>query len=93
PCVGKSLIVSSYTHPEYAISILPPLHSPRPTPCCCGTEGEAVANPRHAHAHDAGLCERPDHDLAGAPGQPADQPAQPAHRNWTQPPPQPIFKV
>lgn len=35
PCAGKSLIVSSYTHPEYAISMAATSSSCGPTRCCC----------------------------------------------------------
>jgi anthranilate phosphoribosyltransferase len=47
PCAGKSLIVSSYTHPEYAISMAETfalMHSN--ALLIRGTEGEAVADPR-----------------------------------------------
>ena len=47
PCEGKSLIVSSYTHPEYAISMAETfalMHSD--ALLIRGTEGEAVADPR-----------------------------------------------
>jgi anthranilate phosphoribosyltransferase len=47
PCAGKSLIVSSYTHPEYAVSMAETfalMHSD--ALLIRGTEGEAVADPR-----------------------------------------------
>jgi anthranilate phosphoribosyltransferase len=47
PCAGKSLVVSSYTHPEYAISMAETfalMHSD--ARLIRGTEGEAVADPR-----------------------------------------------
>ncbi len=47
PCAGKSLIVSSYTHPEYAISMAETfalMHSN--ALLIRGTEGESVADPR-----------------------------------------------
>ncbi|MBK8361782.1 MAG: DNA-binding protein YbiB [Comamonadaceae bacterium] len=79
PCVGKSLIVSSYTHPEYAISMAATFALTQANALLLrGTEGEAVADPRRTPTMQAFL-ERPDLYLAGAPGRPADQPAQPAH--------------
>ena len=47
PCAGSSLLVSSYTHPEYAISMaatLTVMHSN--ALLLRGTEGESVADPR-----------------------------------------------
>lgn len=47
PCAGNSLLVSSYTHPEYAISMaatLALMHSD--ALLLRGTEGESVADPR-----------------------------------------------
>ena len=47
PCVGKSLIVSSYTHPEYAISMAATFELMQSNALLLrGTEGEAVADPR-----------------------------------------------
>jgi len=47
PCVGKSLIVSSYTHPEYAISMAATFALTQANALLLrGTEGEAVADPR-----------------------------------------------
>ena len=49
PCVGKSLIVSSYTHPEYAISMAATFALTHANALLLrGTEGEAVADPRRA---------------------------------------------
>ena len=47
PCAGKSLIVSSYTHPEYAISMAETFTLMQSDALLIrGTEGEAVADPR-----------------------------------------------
>ena len=47
PCQGKSLIVSSYTHPEYAISMAATFALTQANALLLrGTEGEAVADPR-----------------------------------------------
>ena len=47
PCAGKSLLVSSYTHPEYALSMAATLELMGTNALLIrGTEGEAVADPR-----------------------------------------------
>jgi anthranilate phosphoribosyltransferase len=47
PCAGKSLIVSSYTHPEYALSMAATFALVGANALLLrGTEGEAVADPR-----------------------------------------------
>ena len=47
PCAGKSLLVSSYTHPEYALSMAATLELMGTHALLLrGTEGEAVADPR-----------------------------------------------
>ena len=47
PCTGKSLLVSSYTHPEYAVSMAQTLSLMGSNALLLrGTEGEAVADPR-----------------------------------------------
>ena len=47
PCAGKSLIVSSYTHPEYAVFMAATFELMQSNAMLLrGTEGEAVANPR-----------------------------------------------
>lgn len=47
PCAGKSLLVSSYTHPEYALSMAATLALMGANALLLrGTEGEAVADPR-----------------------------------------------
>jgi anthranilate phosphoribosyltransferase len=47
PCSGPQLLVTSYTHPEYAQSMEQVLHSLQCTAMLIrGTEGEAVADPR-----------------------------------------------
>lgn len=49
PCDGPSVLVSSYTHPEYAISMAHTLTLMRSSALLLrGTEGEAVADPRRA---------------------------------------------
>jgi anthranilate phosphoribosyltransferase len=47
PCDGKALLVTSYTHPEYAVSMADTLALTRTHALLLrGTEGEAVADPR-----------------------------------------------
>ena len=47
PCLGKSLLVTSYTHPEYAVSMAETLALMQSNALLLrGTEGEAVADPR-----------------------------------------------
>jgi anthranilate phosphoribosyltransferase len=47
PCLGKSLLVTSYTHPEYAISMAQTLALLKANAVLLrGTEGEAIADPR-----------------------------------------------
>ncbi|MDO8699817.1 MAG: DNA-binding protein YbiB [Rhodoferax sp.] len=47
PCAGQSLVVSSYTHPEYALSMAATLELMGANALLLrGTEGEAVADPR-----------------------------------------------
>ncbi len=47
PCEGPSVLVSSYTHPEYAVSMAATLALMGSTALLLrGTEGEAVADPR-----------------------------------------------
>jgi anthranilate phosphoribosyltransferase len=47
PCASKSLIVSSYTHPEYAISMAETFALTHGNALLIrGTEGESVADPR-----------------------------------------------
>ena len=47
PCAGRSLIVSSYTHPEYAISMAATFELMQSNALLLrGTEGEPVADPR-----------------------------------------------
>ena len=47
PCAGKSLLVSSYTHPEYAVSMAETFTLMQSDALLIrGTEGEAVADPR-----------------------------------------------
>jgi anthranilate phosphoribosyltransferase len=54
PCDGPSVLVSSYTHPEYAISMGATFSLMRSSALLLrGTEGEAVADPRRTPAMDA----------------------------------------
>ena len=47
PCAGASLVVASYTHPEYAISMAETLEQVQANAMLLrGTEGESVADPR-----------------------------------------------
>ena len=47
PCEGKALVLSSYTHPEYALSMAETLELTRANAILLrGTEGESVADPR-----------------------------------------------
>ena len=47
PCAGASLIISSYTHPEYALSMTATFELMESNAMLLrGTEGEAVADPR-----------------------------------------------
>lgn len=47
PCVGKSLVVSSYTHPEYAVSMAQTFELTQANALLLrGTEGEVVADAR-----------------------------------------------
>jgi len=49
PCAGQSLIISSYTHPEYALSMAATLSLMGANALLLrGTEGEAVADPRRS---------------------------------------------
>jgi anthranilate phosphoribosyltransferase len=49
PCTGPSLLVTSYTHPEYAQSMAATLALTQTNALLLrGTEGEAVADPRRA---------------------------------------------
>jgi anthranilate phosphoribosyltransferase len=54
PCQGPALIVSSYTHPEYAVSMASTLGLVHAHALLLrGTEGEPVADPRRTPAMDA----------------------------------------
>jgi anthranilate phosphoribosyltransferase len=53
PCAGKSLIVSSYTHPEYAVSMAATFELMGSNALLLrGTEGEAVADARRVPQMD-----------------------------------------
>ncbi len=54
PCDGPVVIVGSYTHPEYAVSMTATLKLTQATALLLrGTEGEPVADPRRTPAMDA----------------------------------------
>ena len=54
PCVGKSLLVSSYTHPEYAVSMAATFELMQTDAILLrGTEGESVADARRMPQMDA----------------------------------------
>jgi anthranilate phosphoribosyltransferase len=54
PCLGKSLVVSSYTHPEYAISMAQTFELTGANAMLLrGTEGEGVADARRMPQMDA----------------------------------------
>ena len=54
PCRGKALIVSSYTHPEYAVSMAQTLELTQTSAMLLrGTEGEVVADARRMPQMDA----------------------------------------
>ena len=54
PCVGKSLVVSSYTHPEYAISMAQTFELVKANALLLrGTEGEVVADARRTPQMEA----------------------------------------
>jgi len=60
PCEGKSLIVSSYTHPEYAESMAATFELMQSNALLLrGTEGEAVADPRRTPKMRAFMAGRP----------------------------------
>lgn len=59
PVAGKSLIVSSYTHPEYAISMAAVFELVQANALLLrGTEGEAVADPRRMPQMDGFVAGR-----------------------------------
>ena len=54
PCIGNSLVVSSYTHPEYAISMAQTFELVQANALLLrGTEGEAVADARRTPQMEA----------------------------------------
>ncbi|MES2360253.1 MAG: DNA-binding protein YbiB [Pseudomonadota bacterium] len=54
PCLGKSLVVSSYTHPEYAVSMAQTFELIKANAMLLrGTEGEVVADARRMPQMDA----------------------------------------
>ena len=54
PCVGKALVVSSYTHPEYAISMAQTFELVKANALLLrGTEGEVVADARRTPQMEA----------------------------------------
>jgi anthranilate phosphoribosyltransferase len=60
PCAGQSLLVSSYTHPEYAESMAATLELVQGNALLLrGTEGEAVADPRRVPRMQGFVAGRP----------------------------------
>ncbi|MDO9199475.1 DNA-binding protein YbiB [Rhodoferax sp.] len=60
PCAGKSLLVSSYTHPEYAESMAATFELIQANALLLrGTEGEAVADPRRMPRMQGFVAGRP----------------------------------
>ena len=60
PCAGKSLLVSSYTHPEYALSMAATFALIGANALLLrGTEGESVADPRRTPKMQAFLAGQP----------------------------------
>ena len=56
PCVGKGLVLSSYTHPEYALSMAATFELVQANAMLLrGTEGESVADPRRMPQMDGFL--------------------------------------
>ena len=90
PCDGPALLVSSYTHPEYAASMGATFHLMHSNALLLrGTEGEAVADPRRTPAMDAfvnGELRRVQEQQDGALGQVPSLPAVDAQStaDWTQ---------
>lgn len=90
PCDGPAIVVGSYTHPEYAISMAATFHLMGTTALLLrGTEGEPVADPRRTPAMDVFLHgevtrvqEPQGGSLTSVPGLPAPDVASTAH--WIQ---------
>ena len=60
PCAGRSLLVSSYTHPEYAESMAATFELIQANALLLrGTEGEAVADPRRVPRMQGFIAGRP----------------------------------
>ena len=60
PCAGRSLLVSSYTHPEYALSMAATFELTGANALLLrGTEGEPVADPRRVPRMQGFLAGRP----------------------------------
>ena len=65
PCAGKSLVVSSYTHPEYALSMAATFELIGADALLLrGTEGESVADPRRTPKMQAFVAGQPTDLLA-----------------------------
>jgi len=90
PCDGPSVLVSSYTHPEYAISMGATFRLMRSNALLLrGTEGEAVADPRRMPGMDAfidGQASRVQEQQSGALESVPDLPAPdaPSTAAWIQ---------
>lgn len=60
PCAGKSMLVSSYTHPEYAVSMADTFCIMQSNAMLLrGTEGESVADPRRTPRMQAFIQGKP----------------------------------
>ncbi len=69
PCNGPALLVTSYTHPEYAVSMATTLALMQSDALLLrGTEGEAVADARRAPRMQAFLGGVPQEPIAAQPG-------------------------
>lgn len=90
PCDGPAVVVGSYTHPEYAVSMTDTHKLMHATALLLrGTEGEPVADPRRTPAMDAiheGLCTRVQEAQVGSLAQLPNLPALDADSTarWTQ---------
>jgi anthranilate phosphoribosyltransferase len=90
PCDGPAIVVGSYTHPEYAVSMTDTLKLTHAHALLLrGTEGEPVADPRRTPAMDAichGECTRVQEAQSGSLTQLPDLPELHADSiaRWTQ---------
>jgi anthranilate phosphoribosyltransferase len=90
PCDGPAIVVGSYTHPEYAVSMAQTLKLMHASALLLrGTEGEPVADPRRTPTMDTlhlGECIRAQEAQTGSLAQLPDLPAPDAANTarWTQ---------